>query len=71
MRRASVEIMKRGFDQFVPQAISNICWAYAKHELLYENFFQASTGIPFPDSSRQPIDFQSGFMRLFGCMHGA
>lgn len=62
MQRASVEIMKRGFDQFVPQAISNVCWAYAKHELRYEEFFQASRSNSFPDSSLQAVDLQSGFM---------
>ena len=42
MRRASVEMLNRGLDKFVPQAISNVCWAYAKHDLIYEQFLEAS-----------------------------
>ena len=40
MRRASVEMLHRGLDQFMPQAISNVCWAYAKHDFIYEEFLE-------------------------------
>ena len=45
MRRASVEVLERGLDEFVPQGVANMCWAFAKNDLIYEDFLEASASM--------------------------
>lgn len=45
MRRASVEVLQRGLDEFVPQGVANMCWAFAKNDLIYEDFLEASASM--------------------------
>lgn len=41
MQRAAQEMLRRGIGQFMPQAISNACWAFAKLDLIYDDFLEA------------------------------
>ena len=43
MKRAAQEMLDRGLSNFMPQAISNACWAFAKHDLVYDEFLQVSS----------------------------
>lgn len=40
MQRAAQEMLKRGVNKFLPQAISNACWAFAKLDLIYDDFLE-------------------------------
>ena len=40
MHRAAQEMLNRGVNQFAPQALSNACWAFAKHDLIYDEFLK-------------------------------
>lgn len=40
MQRAAQEMLERGMHVFMPQAISNACWAFAKHDLVYHEFLE-------------------------------
>ena len=66
MQRAAQEMLERGMHVFMPQAISNACWAFAKHDLVYHEFlevpppltpfaaYQSSTSILQSSCSRMP-----------------
>ena len=40
MQRAAQEMLDRGIHKFLPQAISSACWAFAKLDLIYDDFLE-------------------------------
>lgn len=40
MQRAAQEMLNRGISKFLPQAISNACWALAKLDLIFDDFLE-------------------------------
>lgn len=59
MQRAAQEMLNRGISKFLPQAISNACWAFAKLDLIHDDFLEVlcspHTYCPFVQLSCQAV----------------